>query len=134
HLLAVEVLRYRYHMHPQIEPSRRVCRFCKTEVEAPEHALSACNTTVDVVALRTVFWKTSSAMHQTYSVSWLNSIMSNSSRLCSMTAHQLVPWETPHSSPSSVLRDTGFKDRCLTGTDSVLLLTCLLFLCIGQVL
>ncbi|KAJ7248098.1 hypothetical protein C8J57DRAFT_1080485 [Mycena rebaudengoi] len=34
--------RQSYHMHPQIERSRRVCRFCKTEVEAPEHALSAC--------------------------------------------------------------------------------------------
>jgi hypothetical protein len=55
HLLAVEVLRYRDHMHPQIERSRRVCRFCKTEVETPEHALLVCSTSADVVALRTVF-------------------------------------------------------------------------------
>ncbi|KAJ7243342.1 hypothetical protein C8J57DRAFT_953943, partial [Mycena rebaudengoi] len=38
-----------------VEHSRRVCRFCKTEVETPEHALLACNTSADVVALRTVF-------------------------------------------------------------------------------
>jgi hypothetical protein len=32
-----------------------VCRFCRTEVETPEHALLACKISVDVVALRTVF-------------------------------------------------------------------------------
>jgi hypothetical protein len=32
-----------------------VCRFCKTEVETPEHALLVCSTSADVVALRTIF-------------------------------------------------------------------------------
>jgi hypothetical protein len=55
HLLAVEVLRYSNHLLPRIERSQRVCRFCHSEVETPEHALLACVASHDVVALRTVF-------------------------------------------------------------------------------
>jgi hypothetical protein len=55
HLLAVEILRYSDHMLPRIERDGRVCRFCKIEVETPEHALLACDASVDVVALRSIF-------------------------------------------------------------------------------
>ncbi|KAJ6458385.1 hypothetical protein C8R47DRAFT_995180 [Mycena vitilis] len=48
HLLAVE--------HPrENDRSRRVCRFCKTEVETPEHALLGCDASPEVVDLRTAF-------------------------------------------------------------------------------
>ncbi|KAJ7500091.1 hypothetical protein FB451DRAFT_1119230 [Mycena latifolia] len=54
HLLAVEVLRYRDHEHlREDDRSRRVCRFCKTEVETPEHALLACDASAKVMSLRT---------------------------------------------------------------------------------
>ncbi|KAJ7262647.1 hypothetical protein B0H12DRAFT_1269863 [Mycena haematopus] len=51
HLLAVEILRYGDHLHKREEDrSQRVCRFCKSEVETPEHALL-------VSSLRAVFVK-----------------------------------------------------------------------------
>jgi hypothetical protein len=35
--------------------SRRVCRFCESEVESPEYALLACDASVEVKSLREVF-------------------------------------------------------------------------------
>jgi hypothetical protein len=56
HLLAVEILRYGDHLHKREDDrSRRVCRFCKSEVETPEHALLACEASVEVKSLRTAF-------------------------------------------------------------------------------
>jgi hypothetical protein len=56
HLLAVEILRYGDHLHTREDDrSRRVCRFCKSEVETPEHALLACDASVEVKSLREVF-------------------------------------------------------------------------------
>ncbi|KAJ7487999.1 hypothetical protein FB451DRAFT_1025256, partial [Mycena latifolia] len=56
HLLAVEVLRYGDHEHVhEDDHSRLVCRFCKTEVETPEHALLTCDASAEVMSLRTAF-------------------------------------------------------------------------------
>ncbi|KAJ6498557.1 hypothetical protein C8R47DRAFT_1260392 [Mycena vitilis] len=56
HLLAVEILRYGDHEHKREDDlSRRVCRFCKSEVETPEHALLACDASAEVKSLREVF-------------------------------------------------------------------------------
>jgi hypothetical protein len=35
--------------------SRRVCRFCESDVETPEHALLACDASTEVKSLREVF-------------------------------------------------------------------------------
>jgi hypothetical protein len=56
HLLAVEILRYGDHEQPREDDrSKRVCRFCKIEVETPEHVLLACDTYVEVMSLRAAF-------------------------------------------------------------------------------
>jgi hypothetical protein len=56
HLLAVEILRYGDHEHPrQDDHSKRVCRFCKSEIETPEHALLGCDASSEVVHLRSNF-------------------------------------------------------------------------------
>ncbi|KAJ7660784.1 hypothetical protein DFH06DRAFT_988742, partial [Mycena polygramma] len=56
HLLAVEILRYGDHEHKREDDrSRRVCRFCKSEVETPEHALLDCDASTEVKSLREVF-------------------------------------------------------------------------------
>ncbi|KAJ7730969.1 hypothetical protein DFH07DRAFT_755960, partial [Mycena maculata] len=56
HLLGVEILRYGDHENPrQDDRSKRVCRFCKTEVETPEHALLGCDASPEVTSLRTKF-------------------------------------------------------------------------------
>ena len=56
HLLAVEVLRWGDHLQKREDDrSRRVCRFCKIEVETPEHALLSCVASPEVASLRTVF-------------------------------------------------------------------------------
>ncbi|KAJ7081804.1 hypothetical protein B0H15DRAFT_994332 [Mycena belliarum] len=49
HLLAVEILRYGDHAQPrENDRSKRVCRFCKIEVETPEHALLTCDASPEV--------------------------------------------------------------------------------------
>lgn len=56
HLLAVEILRYGDHEQPREDDrSKRVCRFCKTEVENPKHALLACDASPEVMSLRAAF-------------------------------------------------------------------------------
>ncbi|KAJ7689548.1 hypothetical protein B0H17DRAFT_937128, partial [Mycena rosella] len=56
HLLAIEVLRWRDHMQPREDDHARcVCRFCKVEVETLEHALLACDTSIEVVSLHAAF-------------------------------------------------------------------------------
>ncbi|KAJ7501736.1 hypothetical protein B0H11DRAFT_1713155 [Mycena galericulata] len=56
HLLAVENLHWGNH-DLQREPgcSRRVCRFCKLEVETPEHALLKCDASPEVTSLRITY-------------------------------------------------------------------------------
>ncbi|KAJ7023506.1 hypothetical protein C8F04DRAFT_887537, partial [Mycena alexandri] len=51
HRLALEVLRYVDHAHQPVPRAERLCSFCKTEVESPEHALIACESS----ALRATF-------------------------------------------------------------------------------
>ncbi|KAJ6462679.1 hypothetical protein C8R47DRAFT_1239855, partial [Mycena vitilis] len=55
HLLAVEVLRYVDHAHQPVDQADRLCRFCITEVETPEHALLTCAASAAVVELRALF-------------------------------------------------------------------------------
>ena len=56
HLLAVEVLRWGDHLQKREDDrSRRVCRFCKVEVETPEHALLSSVASPEGVSLRTIF-------------------------------------------------------------------------------
>ena len=55
HLLAVEVLRYVDHAHQPVPRSERLCRFCKKEVETPEHALITCESSDALVELRATF-------------------------------------------------------------------------------
>ncbi|KAJ7246142.1 hypothetical protein B0H12DRAFT_1306477 [Mycena haematopus] len=55
HLLAVEILRYGDHLHKREEDrSRHVRRFCKSEVETPEHALLVYDASEEVSSLRAV--------------------------------------------------------------------------------
>jgi hypothetical protein len=55
HLLAVEILRYVDHALPKVPRAERVCRFCKTEVETPEHALITCVFSDALIDLREQF-------------------------------------------------------------------------------
>ena len=55
HLLAVEVFRYVDHAHQPVPRSARLCRFCKKDVETPEHALLSCESLDALVELRTYF-------------------------------------------------------------------------------
>ena len=55
HLLAVEILRYVDHAYQPVPRSDRLCRFCRSEVETPEHALISCESSDLVVGFRTVF-------------------------------------------------------------------------------
>ncbi|KAJ7748180.1 hypothetical protein DFH07DRAFT_747414, partial [Mycena maculata] len=51
HLLALERLLYVDHAHPSVPRQERVCRFCKTEVESPEHAMLECQASPEVLNL-----------------------------------------------------------------------------------
>ncbi|KAJ7742564.1 hypothetical protein B0H16DRAFT_1860835, partial [Mycena metata] len=55
HHLALEVLRYANHAHQPVARSDRLCRFCKVEVETPEHALVTCTSSSDLTELRSAF-------------------------------------------------------------------------------
>ncbi|KAK7049159.1 hypothetical protein R3P38DRAFT_2505262, partial [Favolaschia claudopus] len=55
HRLAVEILRYVDHAHQPVPRSERLCRFCKTEVETPEHALISCTSSDTLLQLRAIF-------------------------------------------------------------------------------
>ncbi|KAJ6575834.1 hypothetical protein B0H10DRAFT_2103805 [Mycena sp. CBHHK59/15] len=55
HLLAVEILRYVDHAYQHVPRSERLCRFCRKEVETPEHALITCESSDTLVKLRAVF-------------------------------------------------------------------------------
>ncbi|KAJ7187675.1 hypothetical protein GGX14DRAFT_342033, partial [Mycena pura] len=55
HLLAVEVLRYVDHVRQPVPRSERLCRFCRKEVETPEHALISCESSEELVGLRATF-------------------------------------------------------------------------------
>ncbi|KAJ7066872.1 hypothetical protein B0H15DRAFT_971598 [Mycena belliarum] len=55
HLLAVEVLRYVNHAYQPVPRSDRLCRFCRSEVETPEHALITCESSDSLVQLRATF-------------------------------------------------------------------------------
>lgn len=51
HQLAVEILRYANH---EYQPVGRLCRFCRKEIETPEHALTTCESSAHV-EFRAVF-------------------------------------------------------------------------------
>jgi hypothetical protein len=55
HLLAVEILRYVDHAHQTVPRDERLCRFCKKEIETPEHALLTCVSSDALVDLRANF-------------------------------------------------------------------------------
>ncbi|KAJ7761224.1 hypothetical protein DFH07DRAFT_694742, partial [Mycena maculata] len=55
HLLALERLRYVDHAHPPVPRQERVCRFCKTEVESPEHAMFECQASPEALNLLVKF-------------------------------------------------------------------------------
>jgi hypothetical protein len=55
HRLAVEVLRYVDHAHQPVPRLERFCRFCKLEVETPEHALITCKSSDALIDLRSTF-------------------------------------------------------------------------------
>ncbi|KAJ7161637.1 hypothetical protein C8R46DRAFT_1283929 [Mycena filopes] len=55
HLLALEVLRYVDHAYQPVPRAERLCRFCRSEVESPEHALLTCESSTAVVLLRATF-------------------------------------------------------------------------------
>ncbi|KAJ7640141.1 hypothetical protein B0H17DRAFT_900630, partial [Mycena rosella] len=50
--LAVEVLRYVDHAYAPVPRSDRLCRFCKTDIEMPEHTLLTCQSSDPLVELR----------------------------------------------------------------------------------
>ncbi|KAJ7905960.1 hypothetical protein B0H13DRAFT_1619982 [Mycena leptocephala] len=56
HCLALERLRWVELCRPWIDRNLRVCRFCKAEVESPEHALLECMAQADLVELREDFF------------------------------------------------------------------------------
>ena len=55
HQLAVEILRYVNHAHEQVPRENRLCRFCKAEIETPEHAMITCTSLVALTDLRRIF-------------------------------------------------------------------------------
>ncbi|KAJ6601632.1 hypothetical protein B0H10DRAFT_2082086, partial [Mycena sp. CBHHK59/15] len=55
HLLAMEILRYVDHMCQPVPRSEQLCRFCRKEVETPEHALITCESLDTLVELHAVF-------------------------------------------------------------------------------
>ncbi|KAF8180522.1 hypothetical protein K438DRAFT_1460333, partial [Mycena galopus ATCC 62051] len=52
HCLALERLRWVEFRCPRIDRDLRVCRFCKAEIESPEHALLECTAELELVRLR----------------------------------------------------------------------------------
>jgi hypothetical protein len=55
HCLALERLRLVEFRRPRIDRNLRVSRFCKTEIESPEHALLECTEELELVQLRQDF-------------------------------------------------------------------------------
>jgi hypothetical protein len=55
HQLALEKLRYVDHAKPKVPRDERVCGFCLSSVESPEHALIECQASPEVLKLRDVF-------------------------------------------------------------------------------
>ena len=55
HCLALERLRWVELRPPRIDRSLRVCRFCKAEIESPEHALLECTAEPQLLMLRADF-------------------------------------------------------------------------------
>ncbi|KAJ7309309.1 hypothetical protein DFH08DRAFT_1049982 [Mycena albidolilacea] len=55
HCHALERLRWVEHRRPRIDRNLRLCRFCKAEIESPEHALLQCTASADLVLLRDDF-------------------------------------------------------------------------------
>ena len=53
--IPVEVLRYVDHAHQSVPRSERLCRFCKKDIETPEHALISCESLDALVELRASF-------------------------------------------------------------------------------
>jgi hypothetical protein len=55
HRLALGVLRYVDHTHQLVPRLERFCRFCKMEVESPEHVLITCQSSDALIELRAAF-------------------------------------------------------------------------------
>ncbi|KAJ6483349.1 hypothetical protein C8R45DRAFT_830461 [Mycena sanguinolenta] len=55
HCLALERLRWVEFRRPVIPRDLRVCRFCKAEIESPEHALLECTAELQLVKMREDF-------------------------------------------------------------------------------
>ncbi|KAJ6495470.1 hypothetical protein C8R45DRAFT_824268, partial [Mycena sanguinolenta] len=55
HCLALERLHWVEFRRPIIPRDLRVCRFCKTEIESPEHALLECTAELELVQMREEF-------------------------------------------------------------------------------
>ncbi|KAJ7319364.1 hypothetical protein DFH08DRAFT_713826 [Mycena albidolilacea] len=56
HCLALERLRWVELRRPRIDRNLRVCRFCRTEIESPEHALLECTAELELIQLRQDFF------------------------------------------------------------------------------
>ncbi|PBK58839.1 hypothetical protein ARMSODRAFT_850017, partial [Armillaria solidipes] len=56
HLLALERMRWSEYGKPKVQRDHRKCRFCRTVVESPEHALLRCNGTASLIDLRRQVW------------------------------------------------------------------------------
>ena len=55
HQLAVEILRYVNYGHQQVPRENRLCRFCKTGIETPEHVMITCTLLNALVELHRTF-------------------------------------------------------------------------------
>jgi hypothetical protein len=55
HQLALEKLRHVDHALPPVPRHLRLCRFCQSKVESPEHALLGCQGSPDVMTLSNTF-------------------------------------------------------------------------------
>ncbi|KAJ7192169.1 hypothetical protein GGX14DRAFT_380326, partial [Mycena pura] len=51
HCLALERLRWVAQRRPRIDRNLRLCRFCKAQIESPEHALLQCTASADLMLL-----------------------------------------------------------------------------------
>ncbi|KAF9042824.1 hypothetical protein BDZ89DRAFT_902485, partial [Hymenopellis radicata] len=58
HHLAIEEMRYTRRGQEPVPRQRRLCRFCESAIETPEHALLSCNANAVVVEERGVIMRT----------------------------------------------------------------------------
>lgn len=51
----MEILRYANHAHQQVPRENKLCSFCRTEIETPEHAMFTCTSLDALIELRRSF-------------------------------------------------------------------------------